>query len=235
MNIKEWNKESYKDFLNYLVSIKEDKYKEFHSKLCTTSKYEILGIRLPIMRKIAKEICKTNIEDFLNLVTDTYYEEVMITGLVIASIKDEVLFDKYFYNYISKIDNWAICDSFSSSTKIMEKNKKYFDIALDLCLSEYEYVSRLGFVLILNYYVNREYLKEIFSVLNRVKSDKYYVNMAQAWLVCEIYVKCKEEGVKYLQNNKLSKFTHNKAISKIKDSFRCSKEEKTYLETLRKK
>ena len=74
-----WNKETYQEYINYLISIKEDKYKEFHSKLCFT-KYEILGIRLPIIRKIAKEISKTNYEDFLKLTKSKYYEEVLIEG-----------------------------------------------------------------------------------------------------------------------------------------------------------
>ena len=87
-----WTTNNYQDFLNYLNSIKEEKYKEFHEGLVLNSKYQMLGIRLPIMRNIAKEISKSNIIEFLNVSKDNYYEEVMIQGLVISSIKDEELF-----------------------------------------------------------------------------------------------------------------------------------------------
>ncbi|MBE6145466.1 MAG: DNA alkylation repair protein [Firmicutes bacterium] len=230
-----WTKETYQEYINYLISIKEDKYKEFHSKLCFT-KYEILGIRLPIIRKIAKQISKTNYEDFLKLTKSKYYEEVLIEGLVISTIKDESIFDKYFNKYISKIDNWGICDSFCNSLNIVTKNPiKYFNLCKELSLSNEEFISRVGLIIILNYFIKQEYLKDIFNILDSITSDKYYINMAQAWLICELYIYYSQETEKYLKNNKLNNFTHNKSISKIRESYRISKEEKDYLNTLKRK
>lgn len=230
-----WNKETYQEYINYLISIKEDKYKEFHSKLCFT-KYEILGIRLPIIRKITKQISKTNYEDFLKLTKSKYYEEVMIEGLVISHIKEEKLFDKYFNKYITKIDNWGICDSFCNSLDIVTKNpSKYFNLCKELSLSKEEYISRVGLIIILNYFIKEEYLTDIFYILDSITSDKYYINMAQAWLICELYIYYPQETEIYLKNNKLNNFTHNKAISKIRESYRISKEKKEYLNTLKRK
>ena len=230
-----WNKETYQEYINYLISIKEDKYKEFHSKLCFT-KYEILGIRLPIIRKIAKEISKTNYEDFLKLTKSKYYEEVLIEGLVISTIKDESIFDKYFNKYITKIDNWGICDSFCNSLNIVTKNPtKYFNLCKELSLSNEEFISRVGLIIILNYFIKQEYLKDIFNILDSITSDKYYINMAQAWLICELYIYYPQETEKYLKNNKLNNFTHNKSISKIRESYRIPKETKDYLNTLKRK
>ena len=79
-----WNKSTYKEFINYLKSLKDEKYKEFHSKIVNNSKYEIIGIRSPISKNIAKEISKTNMEDYLDLEKGNYYEEVLIEGLVIS-------------------------------------------------------------------------------------------------------------------------------------------------------
>ena len=84
--IKTWNTENYGEFVNYLISIQDKEYKKFHSSTVLNSKYEILGIRVPIMRNIAKEIAKNNVEEFLKCVQDKYYEEVMIQGLVISHI-----------------------------------------------------------------------------------------------------------------------------------------------------
>ncbi len=92
-----WTKDSYNEFILYLKSLGELHYKDFQSKLVFT-KYEMLGIRIPILRRIAKEISKTDFSSYFNLCQDKYYEEVMIEGFVIASIKDENQFDEAFLN-----------------------------------------------------------------------------------------------------------------------------------------
>lgn len=230
-----WNKDTYNGFIKELINKKDEKYKEFHSSIVSNSKYEMIGIRVPAMRQIAKEISKTNIEDFLKYSRDTYYEEVMIQGFVISHIKDEEIFYKYFKDFINKVDNWAICDSFCSSIKIVEKyEEKYFQEAIQMALNSEEFKSRIGLVIILNHFINKENLKIIFDTLNKIESDMFYINMAEAWLLCEMYIKHTKETTKFLQKNKLNKFTQNKAISKIHDSYRVSKEEKEYLNTLRK-
>lgn len=211
------------EFEKYLMSFKDLEYKKFHSSLVLNSKYEIIGIRMPIMKKIAKEISKKNIIDFLENVDDKYYEEILIKGLVISHIKDEKQFYKYFKKHIKKIDNWALCDSFSSSIKIVRKyENKYFKEAIKMALNKNEFISRLGLVMILNHFIKKDNLDIIFETLNNIKSDKFYINMAQAWLICELYIKYPTITKEYLKNNKLNKFTQNKAISKIHDSYRVS-------------
>lgn len=230
-----WNKTTYQEYIKYLKNIKELKYKEFHSKLCFT-KYEILGIRVPILKKIAKEISKSNYQDFLKYCQSTYYEEVFIEGLIISYIKEESIFLDYFYKYISKIDNWGICDTFCNSLKIVSTNpSKYFNICKELSLSNDEFTSRVGLIIILNYFIKEEYLKDIFNILDSINSNKYYINMAQAWLICELYIRYPQHTIEYIKNNKLNNFTHNKSISKIRESFRVTKEDKEYLNTLKRK
>lgn len=232
----EWNTKTYQLFVQYLITQKDEKYKKFHSSLVLNSKYEMIGIRVPIMRKIAKEIAKTNIEEFLKYAQNNYYEEIMIQGLVISHIKDEKIFNKYFKEYISKIDNWALCDTFCSTIKIVEKYEdKYFKEAVKMSLNKKEFISRIGLVMILDHFMNQKNLEIIFDTLNKIESEKFYINMAEAWLICEMYIRFPKETKIFMQKNNLNKFTHNKAISKIHDSYRVSKDEKEYLSTLRQK
>ena len=236
-NISElkWTEAVYRNFIEYLKSLKDDKYKEFHSSLVTNSRYEMIGIRVPIMRKIASDIAKTDIEEFLKYVQDNYYEEIFIQGIVISFLKDEKSFYYYFKKFIKKIDNWAICDSFCNSIKIVRKYKaKYFEEALEMAMDKDEFVSRAGLVIILNHFIEEKNLKAIFKTLNVIKSDKFYINMAQAWLVCELYIKFPKETEEFLKKNKMNDFTQNKAISKIRDSYRIDKEKKDYLNTLKR-
>ncbi len=224
-----WNNKNYKTFINYLQEISEPNYKEFHSKI-TPTKYEILGIRLPQLRKISKHIFSGDYTKFLNIKEEKYYEIIMLKGLVISKITNIETLMFYFYDYLNLIDNWALCDSFCNSLKIINKNQEYFlNIIKDLVKSSKVYYVRVGLVLLLNYYVKKEYLKDIFNILNNIKSNEYYLNMAEAWLICECFIKYEKETLNFLANNKLNKFTINKSISKIRDSYRVSKEMKNYL------
>lgn len=231
MNLKEviWSKEQYQEFIKYLKSIKEDKYREFSMKL-TPTKYEILGIRIPKLRSIAKDIFKGNYQEFLILCGNEYFEEVMIKLLVISLIKDLEELDKYFLDSISLIDNWALCDTFCNSLKVINKHQEYFFQKIDNIIKcKLDYYMRVGFVLLLCYYIEDKYLSLIFHYLDTVSSESYYVNMAKSWLLCEVFVYNQDQTIIYLENNKLDKFTINKAISKIRDSYRVDKEMKDYI------
>ncbi len=221
-----WDKNKYLEYVNYLIKIKEEKYREFNLKIVFTN-YKMLGIRLPILRKIAKDIYNNDYKSFLDIAEFNYYEEVMIYLLVIAFIKEIDLLMIYFDKAVGLMDNWALCDSFCGSLKIIDKNKEYFlKVIDDLLKSKKTYKIRVGLVLLLNYYVKEEYLKIIFNYLDNIKSDEYYVNMAKAWLLAEIFIKYQDHALKYLKNNKLDNFTINKAISKIRDSYRVEKKVK---------
>ena len=231
-NIK-WNKYDYQNYEKYLLSLQDLEYKKFHSGL-TKTKYEIIGIRVPIMRNIAKEIYKGNIVDYLKINDNNYYEEIFIRGIVISKIKDINLLIEEFNKFVYKIDNWAICDSFCNSLKIVEKNKDIFwNIILKLIKSNEEFVVRTAIILILNYYIEEKYMDDIFNIFDSLNTNKYYINMATSWTLCEMYIKQKDKTLKYLKKNNLNKFVMNKTISKIKDSYRVTQEEKEYLNNLK--
>ena len=232
LNISNWTAENYQEYINYLISIGEEKYGEFSSKL-TPTKYKLIGIRIPNLRQIAKEIIKGNYQSFLEHSQDKYFEEVLIEGLVIASIKDEQLFINYFNKYIKKIDNWAINDVFCNSIFLFKKDK-YFKLCLKLSLSPKEFISRVGLISILSHYVSDNNLEYIFNTLDNLKSDAYYTKMAAAWLLCDCYIKYPIKTNEYLKISKLNDWTYNKAIQKMKESYRVSKEDKEYLNRLKR-
>lgn len=232
---KIWNEETYQEYQDYLKEIKEEQYRDFHQKL-TPTKYEILGIRMPQQRKIAKDILKTDITSFLQVTKNEYYEEVMIKGLVIASIKEEKQFKKELEQFLTLIDNWAICDSFCNSLKIIKTNpSKYFTYFLELLKKEEPFTIRVGLIAILNWYINEEYLKDILKSIDQITIDHYYVNMGISWLLAEIYIKYPNIAEDYFKVTKINDFTMNKTISKIRDSYRVSKEEKEKLTKYRRK
>lgn len=208
----------YEQYIDYLKSLKNDSYKKFNDRIIKT-KYSILGIKFPVLRKIAKEL-QSDYKYYLDNVTDTYFEEVFIYGLL--SLSD----DNYFYKYLDKIDNWALCDSYCASQKFILKDKdKYFRKYLKLLKSSKPYYIRVGLVTLLNFYVRDKYILEIFKNLKEIKSDDYYVLMGESWLLQVMAVAYQEEVITFLKevkNLKLTKMT----IQKIKDSYKFSKDKK---------
>ena len=230
-----WDSARYVKFLEYLVSLQDMEYKEFQGRLVPNSRYEIIGIRTPIMKSIAKEISRGDVAGFLECAQNNYYEEVMIKGFVISHIRDEDAFYLYFKSYINLIDNWALCDSFCSSVKIVKKfEAKYFEKCLQLCLDKSEFVARIGLVMILNHFISRKNLLQIFQTLNRIEIQEFYVNMAMAWLVSELYIKFPGDTEVFLKDNNMNRFTQNKAICKIGDSHRVDAEDKFKLRKYKK-
>lgn len=229
LNLTQWNELSYSKFQEYLQIIKEDSYKEFSSNL-TKTKYLMLGIRIPKLRKIAKEICKGNYLSYLDVSKDDSFEEVLLQGLIISNLQDDIEFLKYMNDFIFKIDDWSICDSVCNSLKIVKKNPdKYFNYFTEYLKSNKEFVIRVCLIVYLNFYIDDKYVDKIIDNILKIKTNDYYVEMAIAWLLAEIYLADKEKVINLLKNKKLNKFVNNKTISKLRDSFRVSDEDKQKL------
>lgn len=226
MEKKIWNSENYSLYLKELEQKENLKYRDFHTRL-TTTKYKILGINVPECRKIAKEINKTDINSFLSLTSETYYEEVLIEGFVIANMTEESFFFQELERFLPKIDNWAICDSFCNSIQILKKKKEpYFDYWLSLLKRKEPFSIRVGLITLLSFYIEENLLSQIYQAIDQIQSDHYYVNMGTSWLLAEIYTKFPKETEQYFTKTKINDFTMNKTISKIRDSYRISKEQK---------
>lgn len=212
------------------------KYKEFHSSLCPNVD-KIIGVRVPELRKMAKEIAGNNYEKFLEQAQDEYYEERLLQGLVIgyAKISIEDTF-KHLKKFVPKINSWAVCDTTCSNLKITKKYMKEMWQFLEQYInSKNEYEIRFALVMYLNYYLTDDYIDEILQKVDKISNKEYYVQMAIAWLISFAYIKQKEKTEEYLLKNNLDVFTHNKAIQKICESFRVSKEDKEKLRRYQKR
>lgn len=229
-----WCKKDYKDFLKYLYTYQDLTYQKFHAKL--TFSGNIIGIKTPILKDISKQISKGNYPEFIKYSTNDTYEERLILGLVITYAKEPFknklnLFDIY----LEKIDNWALCDIVCANFKDFKRNlNDGFDYINKLLDSNSIWKIRVGIVLLLDYYINEEYLNTLFKICNSLNYEAYYVQMAVAWLISVCYVKYPNETKRFLMNNNLDKFTYNKAIQKIIESKRVSESEKEDLRKMKK-
>ncbi|KGR78359.1 DNA alkylation repair protein [Ureibacillus manganicus] len=221
-----------------LIEQSDEKYQEFQSKLIPNLQISsFIGVRLPVLRKMAKDISKGDWQNFLEQAPEEYFDEVMLKGLVIGYIKmsiDEKL--QWIEWFVPKISNWSIGDSFCSGLKISEKDrKKVWDFIMPYLNSTNEYDVRFGVVMLLNYFVEKEYIVMILRLFNSVKHDGYYVKMAVAWAVSVCCIHFPNKTIKFLGNNDLDDFTHNKAIQKMIESNRITEDTKNELRQLKRR
>lgn len=236
VKIANYELESSSSFIrSKLKNLADEKYKKFHSGLCPNNK-NIIGVRIPKLRNLAKEISKGDWRKFLEHNKNEYYEEIMLEGFVIGYAKMELEERfKLLTTFVPKIDNWAVCDCSCSTFKFVQKNKKEMWEFIKIYLnSSKEFELRFVIIIILDYYLTDEYIDEIFKIFDNIKKEDYYVKMAIAWTLQVAYVKYKEKTIKYLENNKLDKFTHNKAIQKMIESYRIDKKEKEILRKMKR-
>lgn len=219
-----------------LFLLKDEKYKAFHAKLIPNINPDlIIGVRTPELRKFAKSFFNSgSYESFLDSLPHTYYEENNLHAFLIEQIKD---FDKAIYEtekFLPYIDNWATSDMFLPS--VFKKNtgilinhiKQYIK-------SDKTYTVRYGIGLLLKLYLDEPYFDKSYpDMVSKIKSNEYYINMIIAWYFATALCKQYDCAVKYLQNNALDIWTHNKTIQKACESRLISCDIKKYLKTLKR-
>ena len=213
------------------------KYRDFSKSLCLTAKYEMIGVRTPIVRDIAKKFEVDNIEKYIFDNDIKYYEELLLRGFLIGN-KNNSLEDifKYLKYYVPLIDCWGVCDGTCASLKITNKNvDEMWNFIQEYIKSNKEYEIRFAVVMYLNYYTKTKYLNKIFKQIEQIKNEEYYVKMAVAWFVAEAYANNREETLEYIKKSKLDNWTFNKAIQKIRESYRVTQEDKDMLNKMKRK
>lgn len=219
-----------------LMELAEEKYKRFASSLLPTID-NVLGVRLPILRKMAKTIAKGDWRTYLKQAENDYFEEIMLQGMVIGCVRcnlEEKLL--YISDFVPKIDNWSVCDSFCVGLTFTKSNQeRVWDFLQPYLQSNKEYELRFGVVMLLNFYVDPLYIHRVFEKLDTIKHDGYYVKMAVAWALSICYVKDPHATLTYLQQSSLDDFTYNKTLQKITESHRVDADTKNRIRSMKRK
>ena len=223
-----------KSFRELLQPYIEEDFREFTKRTIPCGR-EILGVRIPTIRKLAKAIPKEEIPKYLEAKVDSL-EEVLMRGFLIARLSyGEML--EHFDSQIELVDNWAAVDTFCVSLRKSIKGHEADFLekkVAPLLSSNKEYAARTGIVCLLDFYVQADYLQKDFEFISKLGDrQEYYVKMALAWLIAECYTKFPNETMNFMKGAKIDKWTLNKSISKICDSYRVSDEMKESARKLR--
>ncbi len=218
-----------------LFAMQDRKYQEFQSGLIPDlPKEKIIGIRMPALRSFAKTFGKTEEANvFLEEFPHTYYEENNLHMLLIGQRKDFSECLGALTAFLPYVDNWATCDM-PIPKCFAGKQKELLPEIQTWIASGKTYQIRYGIGLLMRLYLDEEFQPDYLALTASVHSEEYYVNMMIAWYFAAALAKQWDIAVKFLQENRLSDWVHNKTIQKAVESCRITREQKDYLRTLRR-
>lgn len=216
-----------KEIKKELIKLADSKYRDFSTKLNPGTK-NILGVKLPILRKIANKICKQNPQEFLLQNDNEFMELTLIEAMIIEKLPNQ---EVYIENFIPKITNWAICDTFCAGLKCFNNNQnkelleKYFN-------SDKEFELRFAYVVLMKF-IENDY-NYVIKKLTKFNNETYYAKMAAAWCLSFCIIKNFDQTLNDIQNLKFHPWVLKKGITKAIESLRLDKKQKDLLKTIRK-
>ncbi|WLD75604.1 DNA alkylation repair protein [Mogibacterium neglectum] len=218
-----------------LFDMQDIEFKKFQCKLIPgVNSDTVIGVRTPLLRKLAKEIFKSDdYEEFIRDLPHEYYEEVNLHGMIICMVSD---YDEAIHEVnklLPYVDNWATCDLLSCK-KAFKDNLDKLETDVKRWISSGDtYTVRFGIGVLLEFYLDDAFDLKYLEWVARVESDEYYIRMMKAWYFATALAKQYDEAIPYIENHRLEEWVHRKTIQKAKESFRVSDDTKAYLNTLK--
>lgn len=217
-----------------LFKLQDLGYRDFQARLMPTiDKDTIIGVRTPVLRKLAKQFAPTDeAKEFIEHLPHKYYEENNLHAFIISQAKD---FDEAISQtnrFLPYIDNWATCDSFSPkafkkhTAELLENVKVWIK-------STHTYTCRFGIEMLMSFYLDDLFKPEYAEMVASVRSDEYYVKMMIAWYFATALTKQYDATIGYITGKRLDSWCHNKTIQKAIESFCISDERKAFLKRLK--
>lgn len=207
--------------LRYLQSLAEPEYQRFALGLLPgMPPKRLLGVRLPVLRRLARRIARDGWQTYLNTPIGDTFEEVMLRGMVIGYANIPFAARLLLVeSFVPKIDNWSVCDSFCAGLKIAQENpegvwrflQRYFE-------DEREFFARFGIVMLLDYYVDAQHTGAVLAALNRVRAQGQYAKLATAWALAECCAAFPAQTLAALEEQAWDPFVRSKALQKMKES-----------------
>lgn len=222
------------DLQKQLFDLQDTTYRDFHSKLLPEKDKEtIIGIRVPVLRKFAKEFAKKpEAKEFLQQLPHRYYEENNLHMMLIIAIKDYEECLREIERFLPYIDNWATCDM--SAPKCFEPHKPELLAHIrEWLASGHTYTIRYGIGMLMRLYLGEDFLPEYPEMVSQVSSEEYYIKMMVAWYFATALAMQWDAVIPYLEQKRLPDWTHRKTIQKAIESYRITREQKDYLRSLK--
>lgn len=245
------------ELIKRLLAEQDLKYRDFHASLLPNiDKKSIIGVRVPTMRKIAKEFVDSvakDVANFLDKLPHKYFEENQMHLFAVERIKD---FDECLRRielFLPYIDNWAVCDG-KSPKALLKDEPRFYSKICEWLKSIKPYTVRFGVNMLMNFFLDERFSKEHLKLIAAIDenkfdddstgaaqasvnaarpTDRYYVQMVIAWYMATALAKQWDATFPYIKGRKLSPWIHAKTIQKACESYRITDEQKKILRALK--
>lgn len=220
-----------------LLELADLKLRDFSSKLIPGCG-AMLGVRLPLLRKIARRIAANGEwQEFLADAPTACFEEKVLQGMTIGCLRipiDQRL--ALAAAFLPRIDNWAVCDSFCSGFHIGRgETEAIWNFTVSCFRSAEPYTLRTGVVMLLSHFIAHPWLEEAFRLLEGVRHEDYYVRMGVAWALSICFVRYPAATLARLENSPLDNWTYNKTLQKICESRRVDPDTKRRIRQMKRR
>ena len=226
--------EAMTEIQNRLFALRDEKNAAFEAKLIPNIPSEtILGVRMPQMRKLARELYRAGkAESFLTQVPHEYLEENCLHAFFLEQIREFEACLAAVEAFLPYIDNWATCDSLNPP--IFRKHRDELLERVRVWLDSGEtYKIRFGVKMLMSHFLEEDFREEYLDLVSVIQSKEYYVNMMRAWYFATALAKQWETTLPLLTERRLDPWTHRKTIQKAVESYRITEEQKALLRSLR--
>lgn len=197
-----------------LKSLADEGYKSFQTKLIPEiSADSILGVRIPAIRTVAKEMSTEEKQVFLQSLPHTYLDENLLHGAIIEREKNFFRAVALVEEFLPYVDNWAVSDMFSPACFAKHLDELY-EIACKWTQSDRLYTVRYGILCFKRYFLGDAFKPKTLEIVSRIHGE-YYLNMAAAWFFAEAVTKNPEFAMPYFEQRKLDADVMKKGRQKI--------------------
>lgn len=210
-------------------------YRAFQQKLLPGVE-NYLGVRLPVLQKMARQLAKGDWRTALAAPDETY-EERMLRGMVIGAAPVGVE-DRFglIREFLPAIDNWGVCDSFCAALReAREYKREYIDFVKQYVASDREFEARFAAVLLLWYCAGPGELEESLALYARIRQPALYARMGVAWGYSVFAATDFDRTLAAMKQAALDDFTWNKALQKMRESRRLTPLQKQEAQRLKRR
>lgn len=217
-----------------LFGLQDTGYRDLQNKLTPTiDPASTIGVRTPELRKLAKQLVRReDVGMFLDDLPHRFFDENQLHAFIVSEMCDYETCLAEVERFLPYVDNWATCDQMSP--KVFKRHRQELLGPIQRWVaSDATYTVRFGVGMLMEHYLDDDFVPAYLELVAGVRSEEYYVRMMVAWYFATALAKQYDIVLPYVERQRLDAWTHNKTIQKAVESRRISPKQKDYLRGLR--
>ena len=197
----------YEALLTQLDSLRDERYRLFNEKLIPGKQNATLGVRMPLLRGVARQLCRGDWRAFLDCEAvrqSTLHEMVLLAGIVTAiapcSTAERLELTAAF---LPRVQDWAVCDTVCASYRIPPADRPVWQEFLRPYLTcGQEFAERFALVLLMDRFLDKDCTDAdaafVLQACALARCPAYYTRMAAAWALCTCFCRRPEQTERFL-------------------------------------